>query len=50
MCATIVYVSANKKIYFGDWAELLFCANSIEEYLNFLFDYDAKPIPIELNR
>ncbi|MEN2776016.1 SUKH-3 domain-containing protein [Acetivibrio clariflavus] len=50
MCDSIVYASETGKIYFGDWAELFLCGNSIEEYLNNLFDINYKPIKIDLNR
>jgi hypothetical protein len=50
MCDSIVYAGESGKIYFGDWAELFLCGNSVEEYLNNLFDMNYKPIKVDLNR
>lgn len=43
MVQTFTYVGRSKKIYFGDWGELYWIGNSIEDYLNNLFDRKIKP-------
>ena len=35
--SSTVYVSASKKVYLGDWTELLIAGNSIEDFLNKIF-------------
>lgn len=46
MCAAIVYVGRSKNIYWGDINRLYWAGNSIEDYLNRLFDkkYKAQEI------
>ncbi|MBD5499409.1 MAG: hypothetical protein HDR11_16960 [Lachnospiraceae bacterium] len=42
MCAAIVYVGRSKKVYWGDINKLYWAGNSIEDYLNRLFDKTCK--------
>lgn len=43
MLYTIVYVSKSKKIYCGDWKTFCLMGDSIEDYLNNMFDLTFKP-------
>lgn len=42
MVQTFSYVGKSKNIYFGDWKEVYWIGNSIEDYLNNLFDLKMK--------
>lgn len=34
----VIYVSNSKKVYFGDWKSLSIAGNTVEEFLNNIFD------------
>lgn len=42
MCSAIVYVGRSKNVYWGDIKKLYWAGNSIEDYLNRLFDKKCK--------
>lgn len=42
MCSAIAYVGRSKKLYWGDINKLYWAGNSIEDYLNRLFDKNCK--------
>lgn len=46
----IMYAGKSKRIYLGDWAELLMAGETIEEFLNNIFTYPYEPINIPLDR
>lgn len=46
----IMYAGKSKRIYLGDWAELLMAGETIEEFLNNMFTYPYEPINIPLDR
>lgn len=43
MVQAFAYVGRSKNIYFGDWIEFYWVGDSIEDYLNNLFDLKMKP-------
>lgn len=49
MVQAIVYVGKSKKIYWGDWRNFYWSGDSIEDYLNNIFDLNFKPKEIDFN-
>ncbi len=45
----VIYVSSSKKVYLGDWKSLSIAGNTIEEFLNNIFDVHYKLQEIYVN-
>lgn len=50
MVQAIAYVGKSKKIYWGDWRNFYWIGDSIEDYLNNIFDSTFEPKEIDFNR
>lgn len=45
----VIYVASNKKVYLGDWMSLSIAGNTIEDFLNNIFNPNFKPKEIYKN-